>query len=218
VLLAEQITNQENGVERPCGTLDTAIALALMAAVTERIGLVGTASTTYNEPYELARRFATLDHLSRGRAGWNSIATQNPTVANQFGRGQHPDHEGRYDRAGEFIDVVCQLRDSWEENALIGDKASGLFGRAEMVHEINYVGKHFSVRGRCRSRVRRKAAQSSSRPARRRGGVIRRQSLPMPSLLRSICWMQLRSAPTCGTARRPTVRIPTTSRFYLEYP
>lgn len=147
VFLAEQITNQENGVERPCGTLDTAITLALMAAVTERIGLVGTASTTYNEPYELARRFATLDHLSRGRAGWNSIATQNPTVAGQFGRGEHPDHEGRYERADEFIEVVCQLWDSWEENALIGDKASGLFGRAELVHEINHAGKHFSVRG-----------------------------------------------------------------------
>jgi FMN-dependent oxidoreductase (nitrilotriacetate monooxygenase family) len=147
VFLAEQITNQENGTDRPCGTLDTAITLALMAAVTERIGLVGTASTTYNEPYELARRFATLDHLSRGRAGWNSIATQNPTVAAQFGRGEHPDHDVRYARADEFIEIVLKLWDSWEEGALVGDKASGLFARADLVHDINYVGRHFAVRG-----------------------------------------------------------------------
>src|SRR5262245_42279917 len=147
IFLAEQITNQENGTERPCGTLDTAITLALMAGVTERIGLVGTASTTYNEPYELARRFATLDHLSRGRAGWNSIATQNPTVAEQFGRGEHPDHDDRYARADEFIEIVYKLWDSWEEGALVGDKASRLFGRADCVHEINHVGACFSVRG-----------------------------------------------------------------------
>src|SRR5690606_13995251 len=129
LFLAEQITNQENGVDRPCGTLDTATTLALMAGVTERIGLIGTASTTYNEPYELARRFATLDHLSGGRAGWNSIATQNPNVAAQFGRGEHPDHEGRYSRADEFIEIVCKLWASWEPDALVGDKAKGVFAR-----------------------------------------------------------------------------------------
>jgi FMN-dependent oxidoreductase (nitrilotriacetate monooxygenase family) len=147
LFLAEQLTNQENGVDRPCGTLDAVTVLALMAAVTERIGLVGTASTTYNQPYELARRFATLDHLSRGRAGWNSIATQNPTVVSQFGGGEHPDHEDRYGRADEFIEVVLKLWDSWEEDALVGDKASGMFGRADLVHDINHVGKYFSVKG-----------------------------------------------------------------------
>ena len=147
VFLAEQITYQENGTDRPCGTLDTATTLALMAAVTERIGLIGTASTTYNEPYDLARRFATLDHLSRGRAGWNSIATQNPTVAAQFGRSAHPDHQSRYARADEFIEVVLRLWDSWEEGALVGDKTTGLFARADRVHEIDHVGRHFMVRG-----------------------------------------------------------------------
>ncbi len=147
LFLAEQITNQENGVDRPCGTLDAVTVLAFMAAVTERIGLVGTASTTYNQPYDLARRFATLDHLSRGRVGWNSIATQNPTVIEQFGGGAHPDHEGRYERADEFIEVVLKLWDSWEEGALVGDKTTGLFGRADLVHEINHAGKYFSVRG-----------------------------------------------------------------------
>ncbi|MEI9987021.1 MAG: NtaA/DmoA family FMN-dependent monooxygenase [Aliidongia sp.] len=147
LFLAEQITNQENGVDRPCGTLDTAVTLSLMAGVTEKIGLVGTASTTYNTPYELARRFGTLDHLSGGRVGWNSIATQNPHVAEQFGTGVHPDHEERYERADEFIDVVVQLWDSWKPGALVGDKRNGVFGRADLVSEINHVGKYYAVKG-----------------------------------------------------------------------
>jgi FMN-dependent oxidoreductase (nitrilotriacetate monooxygenase family) len=147
LFLAEQITDQENGVERPCGTLDTAVTLSLMAGVTEKIGLVGTASTTYNTPYELARRFGTLDHLSAGRVGWNSIATQNPHVAEQFGTGAHPDHEERYERADEFIEVVMRLWDSWKKGALIGDKQNGEFSRAELVAEINHIGKYYAVKG-----------------------------------------------------------------------
>ncbi|MFI6347392.1 NtaA/DmoA family FMN-dependent monooxygenase [Streptomyces sp. NPDC050560] len=147
LFLAEQMTNQEVGTERPCGALDTATVLALMAGVTEHIGLVGTASTTYNEPYELARRFATLDHLSGGRVGWNSIATQNPTVVEQFGGGESLDHEQRYARADEFIDVVLRLWDSWEPDALVGDKDGGVFAREDGVHEIGHTGRYFSVRG-----------------------------------------------------------------------
>lgn len=147
VFLAEQITNQENGVARPCGTLDAVTVLALMAGVTERVGLVGTASTTYNEPYELARKFATLDHLSRGRAGWNSIATQNPHTAEQFGGMQHPDHADRYARAEEFLEVVTRLWDSWEEGSLVGDKATQVFGDPDKVHDIDYVGQYFQVKG-----------------------------------------------------------------------
>lgn len=147
VFLAEQITNQENGVERPCGTLDAVTVLSYMAAATQKVGLIGTASTTYNQPYELARRFATLDHLSRGRVGWNSIATQNPHTIEQFGGGEHPDHEARYERADEFIDVVLKLWDSWEEGSLVGDKANAVFGVADKVHAIDHVGKYFQVKG-----------------------------------------------------------------------
>jgi len=147
LFLAEQITNQENGVERPCGTLDAVTVLSFMAAQTSKIGLIGTASTTYNVPYELARKFATLDHLSAGRAGWNSIATQNPHTIEQFGGGEHPDHEGRYERADEFIDVVLKLWESWEEGSLVGDKANAVFGVADKVHEINHIGKNFQVKG-----------------------------------------------------------------------
>jgi FMN-dependent oxidoreductase (nitrilotriacetate monooxygenase family) len=146
LFLAEQITNQEMGTERPAGTLDTATVLALMAGVTSRIGLVGTASTTYNHPYDVARRFETLDHLSGGRVGWNSVATQNPTVARVFGLSEHPDHEDRYERADEFIDIVIQLWQSWEEGALVGDKANALFAREDMVHEVRYDGKYFRTR------------------------------------------------------------------------
>jgi len=147
VFLAEQITNQENGVDRPCGTLDAVTVLSFMAAATSKIGLIGTASTTYNVPYELARRFATLDHLSGGRVGWNSIATQNPHTMEQFGGGEHPDHEARYERADEFIEVVLKLWDSWEEGSLVGDKANAIFGRADKVHTIDHVGEHFQVKG-----------------------------------------------------------------------
>ncbi len=147
LFLAEQLTNQEMGTERPAGTLDTATVLALMAAVTGKIGLVGTASTTYNHPYDVARRFATLDNLSQGRVGWNSVATQNPGTARVYGGAEHPDHEDRYVRADEFIDVVLGLWDSWEQGALVGDKKNALFAREELVHEINHSGEYFQVRG-----------------------------------------------------------------------
>lgn len=147
LFLADGMTNAEAGTERPCGSLDPATVLSVMAAVTQRIGLVGTASTTYNHPYDVARRFATLDHLSGGRAAWNSVATFLPAVAAMFGGGELPDHTNRYARADEFIDVVVKLWDSWEEGALVGDKAANIFARADKVHEINHVGTHFSCRG-----------------------------------------------------------------------
>src|SRR6202167_667343 len=146
LFLAEQITNQEMRPDPPAGTLDTATVLALMAAMTSHIGLVGTASTTYNHPYDVARRFATLDHLSGGRVGWNSVATQNPTVARVFGLDEHPDHEDRYERADEFIDIVIRLWESWEEGALVGDKANALFAREDLVHEVHHDGNYFKTR------------------------------------------------------------------------
>jgi FMN-dependent oxidoreductase (nitrilotriacetate monooxygenase family) len=147
LFFADVVTMAEAGTERPCGALDPFTVLAMMAAVTQRIGLVATLSTTYNQPYDLARRVASLDHLSRGRAGWNSVATFSPAVAQMFGADNIPDHADRYARAEEFIEVVVKLWESWDEGALVGDKSARLFARAEMVHAINHVGKHFSVRG-----------------------------------------------------------------------
>lgn len=147
IFLAESITTPNEAFLQPSGSLDTAIVLSLMAGATERVGLVGTASTTYNQPYDLARRFMTLDHLSRGRTGWNSVSTVNAETAAMFGGIDHPDHSGRYERADEFIEVVIKLWDSWKDGAIIGDKPSGSFARPEFVREINHVGERFSVRG-----------------------------------------------------------------------
>ena len=98
--------------------------LSAIAAVTERIGLIGTASTTYLEPYNAARLFASLDHLSRGRAGWNIVSTGAPDAAHNFGLDEHPVHADRYARAREFVDVVTDLWDSWEDDALVADPES----------------------------------------------------------------------------------------------
>ncbi|MEV5311924.1 MULTISPECIES: LLM class flavin-dependent oxidoreductase [unclassified Streptomyces] len=121
--------------------------LSAIAAATERIGLIATASTTYTEPYNLARLFASLDHLSRGRAGWNIVTTGAPQAAGNFGLDAHPAHAERYDRADEFVDVVTRLWDSWEDEALIADQKSGLFADTDRIHPIDHEGRHFRVSG-----------------------------------------------------------------------
>ena len=147
VFLAEQITSQEVGAQRPCGAMDTASVLSYMAAVTSRIGLVGTASTTYNQPYDLARRFATVDHLSKGRVGWNCVTTAHAVAAQMFGTGTHPEAPERYSRADEFLDVVIKLWESWENDALVDDKKNNVFADPAKIHAINHSGENFSVRG-----------------------------------------------------------------------
>jgi FMN-dependent oxidoreductase (nitrilotriacetate monooxygenase family) len=121
--------------------------LSAIAAATSRIGLIGTASTTYTEPYNLARLFASLDHISGGRAGWNIVTTSAPQAAQNFGLPEHPPHGERYERAKEFLDVVTGLWDSWEDDALVIDPVSGIFADADKIHAIDHVGKHFRVRG-----------------------------------------------------------------------
>ena len=121
--------------------------LAAIAAVTSRIGLIATASTTYSEPYNLARLFASLDHISHGRAGWNIVTTSAPQAAQNFGLPEHPPHGERYEKAKEFLDVVTKLWDSWEDDALVIDPASGIFADTDRIHSIDHVGKHFRVRG-----------------------------------------------------------------------
>jgi FMN-dependent oxidoreductase (nitrilotriacetate monooxygenase family) len=121
--------------------------LSALAATTERIGLIATASTTYNEPYHLARKFASLDHLSGGRAGWNIVTSAGEDEARNFNRSARPDHEVRYERATEFVEVAKALWDSWEDNALLIDKQTGIFADTDRIHTIDHVGKHFQVRG-----------------------------------------------------------------------
>jgi FMN-dependent oxidoreductase (nitrilotriacetate monooxygenase family) len=145
VFLAEQITNSETGAARPTGALDTSTVLANMGAVTEKIGLVGTASTTYNEPYEVARRFATLDHLTGGRAAWNMVTTAFGGADAALGRSL-PDAGTRYRRAEEFMNVVVDLWESWDPDAMVGDKAAGIFADPTKVHTIDHEGEFFKVK------------------------------------------------------------------------
>jgi FMN-dependent oxidoreductase (nitrilotriacetate monooxygenase family) len=121
--------------------------LSALAAVTRNIGFVATASTSYNEPYHIARKFASLDHISGGRAGWNLVTSSSEHEAHNFGRDEHYAHGERYERAEEFADVVTGLWDTWEEGAFPRDKQSGLYFDPEKQHVLNHKGKFFKVRG-----------------------------------------------------------------------
>jgi FMN-dependent oxidoreductase (nitrilotriacetate monooxygenase family) len=121
--------------------------LSALSVVTSRIGLAATASTTYNEPYHVARKFATLDHLSHGRAGWNVVTSFTDGEARNFNREHHPDHTSRYRRAREFVSVVRGLWDSWDDDAFLRDKQSGRYFDPAKLHVLNHRGEHFSVRG-----------------------------------------------------------------------
>ncbi|MDR6550547.1 LLM class flavin-dependent oxidoreductase [Paenibacillus qinlingensis] len=121
--------------------------LAYLSGVTKHIGLAATVSTTYNEPYNLAREFSTLDHLSGGRAAWNVVTSGRDEEAHNFSLAAHPGHEERYERAREFVDIANALWDSWEDDAIIGDKQSEQFADPDKVHELHHRGQAFSVRG-----------------------------------------------------------------------
>jgi alkanesulfonate monooxygenase len=121
--------------------------LSALAAVTEHIGLTATASTTYNEPYHIARKFASLDYLSGGRSGWNVVTSVTDAEAQNFNLDQQPDHTARYRRAREFMAVVTGLWDSWEDDAFLLDKESGRYFDPAKLHILNHRGEFFSVRG-----------------------------------------------------------------------
>lgn len=129
------------------GQLEPITTLANIAAVTEKIGLIATASTTFHEPYNLARLFSTLDHLSGGRAGWNIVTTSSAIAAGNFGLDEFPDVSTRYARASEFVDVSKQLWDSWEADAIVHNKETGQYADPSKVHDPNYRGQYVSVEG-----------------------------------------------------------------------
>src|SRR6202789_4067340 len=128
-------------------SFDPLTLLPALAVVTERLGLVATASTTFEQPYHVARRFASLDHLSGGRAGWNIVTTSNPDAALNFGLDEHMEHGDRYRRAREFYDVVTGLWDSWADDAFIRDVEDGIFFDPAKMHVLDHKGKYLSVRG-----------------------------------------------------------------------
>lgn len=129
------------------GGLEPFTFLSALSAVTERIGLIGTVSTTYNEPYHVARKFASLDHISEGRAGWNIVTSGSEIEAQNFGREAHLEHGARYERANEFLGVATKLWDSWEDDARIIDKQSGIFADTDKIRPIEHKEDWFSVRG-----------------------------------------------------------------------
>jgi FMN-dependent oxidoreductase (nitrilotriacetate monooxygenase family) len=137
-----------NAIEEAPGTgLDPLVLLGHVAATTTNIGVVITSSTTYNSPYNLARRFQSLDHVTKGRAAVNIVTTGTSAAAANFGLSEHPDKGTRYRRAWEFLDVVTRLWDSWEPGWLIADKESGRYADGSKVHAIDHEGESFSVAG-----------------------------------------------------------------------
>jgi len=127
--------------------LEPLTLLGALAAVTSRIGLISTATTTYLDPFHVARMFATLDQLSEGRVGWNVVTSSAASEALNFSHAAHVPHDQRYERAAEFIQVAQGLWDSWEDDAHVMDKAKGLFFEPAKLHMLEHKGKHFSVRG-----------------------------------------------------------------------
>ncbi|MBL1077184.1 LLM class flavin-dependent oxidoreductase [Nocardia sp. 2] len=121
--------------------------LAAIATATTHVGLIATASTTYNEPFNLARKFASLDHISGGRAGWNIVTSGSEDEAFNFGYDAIPDHARRYERAQEFVDLAVRLWDSWESAAIVLDPETGIFADPDRVHTLDYSGERFRVRG-----------------------------------------------------------------------
>ena len=148
VFLADQVSiSPDVGAGPGWGIMDPVVTVASMAAVTEHIGFIATASTTFSHPYNIARTFASLDHVSRGRIGLNLVTTMADNAATNFGLETLPVHDDRYARAAEFVDVAAALWDSWEDGALIGDRESGVFADPARIHKINHVGQNFSVAG-----------------------------------------------------------------------
>ncbi|MEQ8235011.1 MAG: LLM class flavin-dependent oxidoreductase [Gammaproteobacteria bacterium] len=128
-------------------SFDPLTLLPALAVVTEHIGLVATASTTYNDPYHIARKFASLDHISGGRAGWNVVTSANPHEAMNFGHDEHMAHADRYRRAREFYEVVTGLWDSWADDAFVRDQASGIYFEPDKLHVLDHRGESLAVRG-----------------------------------------------------------------------
>jgi len=147
IFFADSPVLQGEPGRRPAGKLEPTILLTAIAARTSKIGLIATASTSYNDPYNLARRFASVDWVSGGRVGWNIVTTAGADAARNFGLDDTPDHAQRYEKAAEFVDVATKLWDSWDDDAFIGDKELGIHSDPDKVHATDHVGRFFRVAG-----------------------------------------------------------------------
>lgn len=149
--LADGLAVRDRAAEKlgrtPKAHLEPLTLLSALAPLTQHIGLIATASTTFNEPWHLARKFASLDHLSGGRAGWNIVTSSSQAEADNFSLSQIPDSPVRYRRAQEFVGLVKDLWDSWDDDAIVADQHEGRYFLPEKLHTINHVGEFYRVRG-----------------------------------------------------------------------
>ncbi|MFI6324125.1 LLM class flavin-dependent oxidoreductase [Nonomuraea sp. NPDC050556] len=146
LFLADGLALWGNVRHNALGGFEPLTLLSALAAVTEHIGLIATVSTTYNEPFHVARKFASLDHLSGGRAGWNIVTSATEAEALNFGI-QRPSHSERYHRAEEFLEVATALWDSWQDDAVVGDRTTGVYADTSRITPLDHVGTHFKVKG-----------------------------------------------------------------------
>jgi len=147
IFLADQLALADDIASAPRTWLEPITALGALAVSTTHIGLIATASTTYTEPFNLARQFASLDHISGGRIGWNIVTSWMAAAARNFGGAGQVSHADRYARGEEFMQVVRALWDSWADDAVLDDRASGRYARAEAIRPINHKGEHYQVAG-----------------------------------------------------------------------
>lgn len=147
VFIADTLASDMSFTKTGHVSLEPLTMLGALAVSTSQIGLIGTVSTTYTEPYNLARQFASLDHISKGRIGWNIVTTWSILAAQNFGGSEQIRHSERYDRADEFMTVVKGLWDSWADDAIVADAQSGLYARGERIRPINHKGENYSVTG-----------------------------------------------------------------------
>jgi FMN-dependent oxidoreductase (nitrilotriacetate monooxygenase family) len=147
VFLADGLALWGNARYNALGGFEPLTLLSALAAVTERVGLIATVSTTFNEPFHTARKFASLDHISGGRAGWNIVTSGTVNEARNFGQDEHLEHRLRYERAREFVEVATKLWDSWEDDAILLDRERGVYADTDKVRQIDHRGEYFGVQG-----------------------------------------------------------------------
>lgn len=147
IFIADQLALADDVGQAGRTWLEPITVLGALAVTTERIGLIATASTSYSEPFNLARQYASLDHMSGGRAAWNIVTTWAPAAARNFGGAAQRSHSERYEQADEYLAVVKGLWDSWAADAVVDDRATGRYARVDRIRPIDHMGEHYSVAG-----------------------------------------------------------------------
>lgn len=147
IFIADGLYINEKSIPHFLNRFEPVTLLSALAGISQHIGLVGTLSTSYSEPFTVARQFASLDMISGGRAGWNIVTSPLEGSALNYGKREHPDHDKRYRIASEFLDVARGLWDSWEDDAFVRNKETGVFFEPEKMHALNHNGEFFSVKG-----------------------------------------------------------------------